>query len=263
MLRAMRYANALITGGSSGIGRSLAKRLAREGAEIVLCARRITELESVAEEVRGLGGKARTIVMDVRDTEATVASIRAIDDELGGLDLVIANAGIGTAIHGTRLNWERIRDACRVNFDGAIATLTAVLPNMVARNRGHLVGISSVGALAPFPTGNIYTASKAGLSIFLESLRLDLKSTGVEVTCVHPGAVKTPMTERLKRVPPMMMESDAAADLIVDRLANAPATIDFPTPLIAAIRGFAALPRALRDAALLRFPTPDEGEGQP
>lgn len=238
----------------------MAKRLARDGVEVVLAARRKPELEAVAEEVRALGGKARVVVVDVADATATVAAIRAADEAVGGLDLVVANAGIGTAIHATKLTWERIQAATRVNFEGAIATLTAVLPAMVVRDRGHLVGISSVGALAPFPPGNIYSASKAGLSMFLESVRLDLKSTGVDVTIVHPGVVKTPMTANLKRVPPMAIESDAAADLIIGRLSAAPPTIDFPTPMVATIRALAALPRPLRDSALLRFPTPDDGE---
>lgn len=256
----MQFRTALITGASSGIGKSMAMRLSRDGVEVALAARRVPELEAVAEEIRAKGGKARVVPIDVSDATATVSAIRATDDAIGGLDLVVANAGIGTAIHGTKLTWERIQAVCRVNFEGAIATLTAVLPAMVARGRGHLVGISSIGALAPFPTGNIYTATKAGLSIFLESLRLDLKPAGVAVTCVHPGAVKTPMTARLKRTPPMAMECDDAAHLIVDRLATAPATIDFPAPLVATVRALAALPRPLRDVALVRFPTPDDGE---
>jgi short-subunit dehydrogenase len=252
------YRTALITGASSGLGRSLAARLARDGVEVVLCARRADALEEAASAIARAGGRARVLPLDVADTERTVAAIRAIDEEIGGLDLVVANAGVGIAVHGTRLTWEKIRDLCRVNFDGAIATLTAVLPQMVERRRGHLVGVSSLGALAPFPKAAGYAATKGGLSLFLDSLRLDLAEAGVHVTAVHPGAVRTPMLAYMAKEPPLMIGADEAADLIVGRLAGAPATIDFPRAMIAATRVLALLPRSLRDEALRRFPTPDE-----
>jgi short-subunit dehydrogenase len=240
------------------MGRSVAKRLARDGTHVVLCARRVPELEALAEEIGRTGGRARVLAMDVADTERSVASIRAVDAELGGLDLVMANAGMGLAIDGKRLRWERISHLCLVNFNGAIATLCAVLPQMVKRGRGHLVGVSSLGALAPFPTVGAYGASKAGLTVFLQSLRLDLHDTGVSVTCVHPGFVKTEMTAHIKKPMPLALESDEAADLIVEKLRQVPATIDFPLSMATIVRAIAALPAPLRDAALLRFPTPDE-----
>ena len=236
----------------------MAKRLARGGTTVVLCARRVPALESLAEEIRKDGGVARVVAMDVADTERSVASIRAVDEELGGLDLVMANAGVGLAIDGKRLRWERISHLCLVNFNGAIATLCAVLPQMVKRGRGHLVGVSSVGALAPFPTVGAYGASKAGLTMFLRSLRLDLRGTGVGVTCVHPGFVKTEMTAHLKKPMPLALESDEAAELILTKLRSVPAEINFPAAMTVTARGVAALPAPIRDAVLLRFPTPDE-----
>lgn len=240
------------------MGRSVAKRLARDGTLVVLCARRVPELEKLAEEIARAGGQARVIAMDVADTERSVASIRAIDAEVGGLDLVMANAGVGLAIDGKRLRWERVSNLCLVNFNGAIATLCAVLPQMVKRGRGHLVGVSSIGALAPFPMIGAYGASKVGLTMFLQSLRLDLRGTGVNVTCVHPGFVRTEMTAHVTKTMPLAFESDDAADLIVEKLRRAPAEIDFPLPMTAVVRAVAALPAPLRDAALLRFPIPDE-----
>ncbi|MEP7126155.1 MAG: SDR family NAD(P)-dependent oxidoreductase [Byssovorax sp.] len=254
----MDYRTALITGASSGMGRSMAKRLARGGTTVVLCARRVPALEALAEEIKRDGGRAHVIAMDVTDTERSVASIRAIDAELGGLDLVIANAGVGLAIDGKRLRWERISNLCLVNFNGAIATLCAVLPEMVKRGKGHLVGVSSVGALAPFPTVGAYGASKAGLTLFLQSLRLDLQGTGVDVTAVHAGFVHTEMTARITKPMPMALESDEAAELILGKLRSAPGEINFPVSMTAAVRGIAALPAPIRDAMLLRFPTPDE-----
>ena len=240
------------------MGRSVARRLARDGTTVVLCARRVPELEELADEIRKAGGSARIVAMDVADTERSVASIRAIDAELSGLDLVLANAGVGLAIDGKRLRWERISNLCLVNFNGAIATLCAVLPAMVKRRRGHLVGVSSVGAMAPFPMVGAYGASKAGLTMFLQSLRLDLRGTGVDVTVIHPGFVRTEMTAHIKKPIPLALESDAAAEIIVTKLRKAPAEINFPAAMTAAERVVAALPGPVRDAALLSFPTPDE-----
>ena len=258
LVSTMDYRTALITGASSGMGRSMARRLAREGTLVVLCARRVLALEKLAEEIAKAGGCARVLAMDVADTERTVASIREIDAEIGGLDLVIANAGVGRAIDAKRLRWERISNLCLVNFNGAIATLCAVLPEMVKRGRGHLVGVSSVGALAPFPTVGAYGATKAGLTMFLASLRFDLRDTGVDVTCVHPGFVRSEMTAHLKGPMPLALDADEAGALILSKLRKAPAEINFPASMMAMSRAIAALPAPVRDALLERFPVPDE-----
>jgi short-subunit dehydrogenase len=256
----MQYRTALITGASSGLGRSVALRLARDGTEVVLAARRADQLTALAEEIVRSGGRAQALPLNVSDTERTVAAIRQADEEIGGLDLIFANAGIGLAIHGTRLAWERIRDLCMVNFNGAVATLCAVLPGMVARGRGHLVGVSSLAALAPLPMGAAYGGSKAGLTMFLDALWLDLQGSGVGVTVIHPGFVRTPMTAHIKKSIPFALEAHEAADLIVEQLRKVPRAIDFPLAMVAPLRAIAALPAPLRDAALRRFPGPDESE---
>ncbi len=254
----MAYRTALVTGASSGIGRGLSRRLARDGAEVVLCARRTEELAAVAEEITRAGGKARVLTLDVADAERTVAAIRAIDAELGGLDLVVANAGIGRTIPIQKLTWESIAPMIHVNFTGAIATLTAALPGMLERRRGHLVAVSSLAAVTALPASAAYCATKGGLSTFLDSMRIDLEGTGVRVTTVQPGVVRTPMSEKAKKMPPFMMACETAVDLIVDRLARAPAVIEFPFPMSATLHLVAALPRPLRDAAIRRFPVPEE-----
>ncbi len=257
------YRTALITGASSGIGRALAERLAAEGVTVVLSARREPLLREVADAIAARGGVARVEPLDVADTGGTVDAIRRIDTDVGGLDLVIANAGVGMRARDTApYSWEAVAAPCHVNFCGAIATLTAVLPDMVARRRGHVVGISSLAAYGPLPGRGGYSAPKAGLSMFLECLRMDLAPHGVHVTAVHPGFVRTAMTARSRQPMPFLMESAAAADLIVRALAKAPATIDFPLPLALAARVGGVLPRMLRDR-LLRRVTVDDGHGTP
>ena len=246
---------ALVTGASSGIGRALAERLARDGVLVVLAARREAVLREVADGIARRGGETLIEPLDVADTERTVAAVRRIDAEVGGLDLVVANAGVGMSTRAAATApyaWEAVAAPCHVNFCGAIATLTAALPAMVARRRGHLVGISSLAAFGALPGHAGYSAPKAGLSMFLECLRMDVAAHGVAVTAVHPGFVRTAMTERSRQPMPFLMDAGPAADLIADALPARPATIDFPLPLALAARVGGALPRALRDRILSR-----------
>lgn len=245
------YRTALVTGASSGIGQALAERLAAAGSRVVLAARRMEKLREVADAITRAGGRADVVVLDVADTTATVERIRALDAEIGGLELVIANAGVGMQSKGRpSYAWESMAGACHTNFCGAAATITAVLPEMVARGRGHVVGISSIASFSPLPGRAGYCAPKAGLSMLLETLRLDLAGTGVHATVVHPGFVKTAMTAKRKGTMPFIMEVGDAADKILRALPAAPATIDFPWPLAAAARVGAAMPRFLRDRVL-------------
>jgi len=245
------YRVAVVTGASSGIGQALAERLAAAGTLVVLAARRADRLHAVAEGIEADGGHARVEPMDVADTDATVARLRALDAELGGFDLVVANAGVGMKHRGIpTYAWEAMAETCHVNFCGAAATLTAVLPQMVERGRGHIVGISSIASFTPIPGRGGYCAPKAGLSMLLECLRLELADTGVHATAVHPGFVRTAMTAKSKGALPFVMDPAAAAERIVDALPAAPATIDFPWQLATAARLGAALPRLVRDRVL-------------
>jgi len=239
---------ALVTGASTGLGRGLAERLASDGAEVWLVARTAAALDEVARGIAARGGRAHPVVLDVGDTAATAARVRAIDEEAGGLDLVVANAGVGVADRDLPpYAWEAIAPALHVNLCGAAATLTAALPTMVARGRGHLVGISSLAALGALPDSAAYCAPKAGLSMLLECLRIDLAETGVAVTAVHLGFVRTRMVAESTHPMPQLLSVEEATARIVDALPSRPASIDLPQPLAAAARAFGRLPRPARD----------------
>ena len=138
------YRTALVTGASSGIGQALAERLAADGALVVLAARRAELLHAVADGIEGAGGRARVEPMDVTDTTATVARIRALDAELGGFDLVVANAGVGMKHKGLpSYAWEAMAAACHLNFCGAAATSAS------ACSRSALAAASSARSLRP------------------------------------------------------------------------------------------------------------------
>lgn len=246
----MRPHTLLITGASSGIGRALALEYARGGARLALCARREPELESVAAEVRSLGGAALCIPVDVRDTAAVGDAVRRADRDLGSLDMVIANAGRGDTKLGTLLTWDDVGPVIDVNVRGAMATLVAAIPVFVAQQRGHLVGVSSLAGIRGLPTSAAYSASKAALSAFLESLRIDLARAGVRVTDVQPGFVATPINEHAKHPMPFRWPVTKAARHIARRLERAPAVVAFPWPLVVATRVARVLPSWLYDWAM-------------
>jgi short-subunit dehydrogenase len=243
---------AFVTGASSGIGLALAERLAARGTTVVLAARRLDLLEDLRRRVEQRGGVARAVALDVADTAAVVAALEAADDELGGIDLVVANAGVSSARHGKKLDWAETARVLQVNAMGALATLTALLPRMVARGRGQLVGISSLAGIRGLPRSAAYSASKAALSTFLESLRIDLAGTGVRVSDVRPGFVDTPILAGAKHPTPFRLGVDDAVDRIVAGIDAGAPVVEFPLPLASALHLSRALPRPLFDAILRR-----------
>lgn len=249
----MQYRTALVTGASSGIGRALALRLAQAGTQVVAVARRRDELLRLADEAAAGGGRIEPLVLDVSDCGATAAAVREADRRLDGLDLVIANAGVGARPGEPAWSWEAIAAACHTNYCGGAATLTAALPAMVERRRGHLVGISSLSSFGALPQAAAYCSPKAGLSMLLDCLRLDLRPFGVAVTAVHLGFVRTAMVARSTHPMPQLQEVGPTADVLLARLARRPAEINYPQPLAFGTRVFARIPRRLRDFLLLRF----------
>lgn len=246
------YRHALVTGASSGIGRGLAREIARRGVHVFLAARRMELLESLREELEKGGHSATSMVLDVSDTEATVTRMRELDREYP-LDLVIANAGVG-ANHDAiaPYAWEAMRNALHTNFNGAAATLTAVLPNMVERGRGHIVGIGSLASMGPLPLSAAYCTPKAGLQMLLECLRLDTVGKGITVTNVQVGFVATPMLDGVTHPLPGLLSVEEASETIVRGLFAGREDIVFPGALAWAARAAGRLPRFVQKAIAQR-----------
>jgi short-subunit dehydrogenase len=230
--------NVLITGASSGIGRALAEEYARRGDHVVVAARRRDRLDELA---RAIGGEA--LSLDVSDGDACFAAVRALD-ERRPLDVVVANAGVGGITPGHKLAWERVRDILQTNLVGAAATICAAVPGMVARGGGRVVGIASVAGFRGLPRFSAYSASKAGLITFLESLRIDLHKSGVSVTTVCPGYVQTELLTPGKSHP-FVVSADAAARLITAAADARDPVCTFPAPIVAGMRAAQLLPRPL------------------
>ena len=176
---------AFITGASSGFGAAIARRLARDGARVVLAARRRERLEALARE---LGAQAHALTLDVRDNAAVERAAAALPPDFREVDVLVNNAGLALGLepaHQAALaDWDEMVDT---NVKGLMYATRALLPGMVARRRGHVVNIGSVAGEWPYPGGNVYGASKAFVHQFSLNLRADLLGTGVRVTDLEPG----------------------------------------------------------------------------
>lgn len=243
------YKTALITGASSGLGRGLSKWFAARGVHVYAAARREAELNTLADEVTQTGGKLQALRLDVGEPQQTLARIRELDAACGGLDLIIANAGVGIDTPAKKLQWEGIERTIQVNVTGAAATLTAVLPQMVERGRGHIVGISSLAAYRGLPGTSAYSASKAFVYILLEGLRVDLQTTGVRVTSIHPGFVKSEMTARNKFPMPFLLGTDEACDKMGRAIVRGDSEFAFPWQMNGLMKLAKAMPNGMWNAA--------------
>lgn len=239
----------LMTGASSGIGRSVAIELGREGARVALVARREDQLDDVAREVRAAGGETLVLPADVSDRDAAARTVEATLREWGQIDTVIANAGVGVTRPAHKLRIDDVETMIRVNYLGAVYVVLAALPPMVERKSGHVVGVSSLAAYRGLPGSAGYSASKAALSAFLESMRIDLRPHGVLVTTVHPGFVRTPMTDKNKFPMPFIMDVDKAARIMVQGIKAGRSEVNFPWQLAGIMKAVRRIPNAVYDRA--------------
>ncbi|WNG23154.1 SDR family NAD(P)-dependent oxidoreductase [Cystobacter fuscus] len=244
----MSYRTALVTGASSGLGRGLALWLGKRGVKVYAAARRLSRLEELAQQGKAVGATIEPVELDVSQADVTLARVRELDDACGGLDLVVANAGVGFPTNARNFPWEDARRVIDVNVTGAAATLSAVLPRMVERDRGHLVGISSLASCRGLPQNAAYSASKAFLDTFLESLRVDLHGTGVRVTCIRPGFVKTEITAAIQHPMPFLLEAEPAVELMGQAILRGDDVYGFPWPMARAVGMARWVPNALFDA---------------
>jgi short-subunit dehydrogenase len=179
---------AFVTGASRGIGRSLAEALAARGAALGLAARSAADLEALAGR---LGPHAHALPCDVGDAASVAAAVEALIEREGGVDLVIANAGLAHYGPFVEQSAEHIEAMTRINWLGTVNTVRAALPRMLEQGAGHIVVVSSGAGLRSFPGAAVYGATKAAQRGFASALRHELDGTGVGVTTVFPGEIAT------------------------------------------------------------------------
>lgn len=240
----------LITGASSGIGEALAVEFGRRGASVGLLARREEVLREVAGKVEAAGGRALAVAVDVRDAGEVKAAVGKVVARFGRVDVLVANAGKGELTLAREFDIEVVTEVLSVNLLGAMNSVAAVLPEMLARGAGQIVGISSLAAFRGFPGSGAYCASKAALSTFFESLRVELRPRNIYVTTIHPGFIDTPMTRGRNRKMPFLLDAERAAQLMLGAIESRRRTYAFPWQLATIARVGRWLPAVLYDRML-------------
>lgn len=187
---------AIITGGGRGLGRAYAQALAGSGAAVAVVARSEDQLRETVQLIEGAGGHAIALPADVTDQHAIERVVAQVERQLGPVDLLVNNAGI---IWPSDLVWEVNPDqwwrCMDVNLRGSFLCARAVLPGMIARHRGRIINVSSGAGLGPIPYGSAYVVSKTAVIRLTENLAAETREHGVSAFAIHPGTVRTPMTE--------------------------------------------------------------------
>lgn len=207
----------IITGASSGIGKALAFEYAQNGYALGLIARRLDRLKALQDDLAQFGSPVAIRSLDVSNDQEILPVFESIKEELGTIDIVIANAGI-TAVHRTgKDDFEINRKVVQINLISAMATVDAAASlfrdTSNFKNKkpsGQIVGVSSVSAFSGIPGSAAYSGSKAGFSNYLGAVRMELKNKGITVTTVHPGFVATELADDMEKYPFVISAEKAA-----------------------------------------------------
>jgi NADP-dependent 3-hydroxy acid dehydrogenase YdfG len=179
----------LVTGATSGFGAAICRRFAGEGAKVIACGRRAERLAALKKE---LGASCHVLAFDVRDKKAVAKAFAALPADFARFNVVVANAGLalglGSAQEADLDDWDEM---VATNINGLLYTVRAALPELVARDEGHVILLGSVAADFPYPGGNVYGATKAFVKQFALNLRADLLGANVRVTNIEPGLAET------------------------------------------------------------------------
>lgn len=218
----------VITGGSSGIGKAAAVKIAEAGAKVVIAARGEDELEATRKEITDAGFLCYAYKADLADLESCDNLVKQVHKDLGGIDVLINNAGRSIR-RSIELSFDRFHDferTMQLNYFGSLRLIMQALPGMIAKRRGHIINISSIGVLASSPRFSAYVASKAALDAFSHCAQGELSGKGISFTTINMPLVKTPMiapTKMYDSVPTLTPEE--AADLIVKAIIDRPSRV--------------------------------------
>ncbi len=225
---------AVVTGASAGIGSAVARQLAAEGARVALVARSLDPLEWVAGEIRGAGGVAKAFPADVRDHAACAALLAAVEQEFGGIDVLVNNAGANHRGPVEEQSPAALAQIIDVNLTAPIVLTRLALPYLRRRDQAAIVNVASIAGQIPVAHEAAYSASKSGLRAFTFALREELEGSGITVSAVSPGPVDTGfLMEDLDHVPDLifanpMSTSDEVAALVLDCAADGDAERTIP-----------------------------------
>lgn len=220
------HKNVVITGAAAGIGQALTLALAQAGAQVAAIDVNAQALEQLRDHCL-LGVYA----VDVSDAERMQAVTQQILDKCPGVDIVIANAGVGGLNPGYDFSIEVNARTTAINVNGLVNTIAPFIPVMMRQQRGQIVGVSSLASFRGLPNAGSYSATKAAQRVLLESLRVDLRPYNVAVSCLCPGFVRTAMTAHDEFPMPFMLPVDKAARLMLHAIAKKRRLYLFPWPM--------------------------------
>lgn len=249
----------LITGAASGIGRALTHELAREGARLSLVDLERAALDELESELDYPDSHCLLTEADVTDESAMETVVDRTDEHFDGLDVVVANAGLGYPTPATDFSLSRAKRLLDVNLNGVVNTAVPAIDRMLVNGSGHVVVVSSVAAFVNFKGGASYCASKAGVLRLADSWRLDLAEEDIDVTTIHPGWVETDMTDPLDEDLRMFeISADEAATHIRTAIENNKRKAIFPwqARLLVGLINF--VPDAVLEAVLSMTPGSEE-----
>ncbi|MFO1070187.1 MAG: SDR family NAD(P)-dependent oxidoreductase [Geminicoccaceae bacterium] len=232
-----------LIGASTGIGRSLALRLARDGATVVASARSADRLQELAAEAPA--GRIVPWPVDVTDLAALRAAADGIEAAHGAIAVAVLNAGTHKPVSAAEFTVAGLRELMELNVFGVANALEVLMPRMIGRRSGQIAVVASVAGYRGLPTAAYYGASKAALINMAESLKFDLDRAGVKLQLIDPGFVRTPLTDRNEFSMPFLMEPDAAADRIARGLKGSGFEIAFPRRFVAILKLLRILPYRL------------------
>ncbi len=220
----------LLTGASSGIGYQLAKDLAMEGAKLALVARRTDILKSLVDQI-GDTSQIKYYKCDVTSKDEVYNTVKLIKEDFGQIDIAILNSGVSERLGVLNFNSSEAEITFNTNVLGPVYFIEELLPYFIKQKKGYIVGVSSLADVKGFPKSGFYAASKAALTILLESLRIELKKYNVKVITVKPGFVKTAMTDKNEFEMPFLMSVEKASRIIIKGLKKDKRIIEFPWQL--------------------------------
>ena len=223
--------NILITGASSGLGKGMAIEFAKQGRNLALCARRYENLETLKAELLELNPDINVFIrsLDVNDHDAVFEVFDAFKQDLGRLDRVIVNAGMGKGASVGTGYFHANKQTATTNFVSALAQCEAAMTIFRAQNSGHLVTISSISAVRGFRRAMaVYAATKAGLTSLSEGIRMDVMNTPIKVTCIHPGFIRSEINEKVEKVP-FIVDTDVGCRAMVKAIEKEKANAFVPS----------------------------------
>ncbi|MEP7359137.1 MAG: SDR family NAD(P)-dependent oxidoreductase [Anaerolineales bacterium] len=262
----IRGAVVIVTGASSGIGAATARLFGREGARVVLAARRLDRLQAIAAEIEAAGGETLVVAADMSRPDDIARLIEHAHSRFGRLDVLVNNAGFG------RLDWlERLDPAkdiealVAVNILGVVNASRLVLPIMMAQRRGHIINISSTSGLVATPTYTVYAASKFAVRGFGEALRREVAPWGIKVSTLYPGGVATEFAEhaQIRRKTQvttpgwLLLSPEQVAEAVLSLVRHPRAELVIPWPFRLAAFFNHWLPGVVDWAVIRRFTIPE------